>query len=73
MPTYNIKDLTNGEVKQEFMSIADMEALDSTKFQVVMGTPLLVSGLNQKPDVGFREVLHRIKRGNPGSTVHTFD
>lgn len=32
----------------------------------------IVSGVNNKPDSGFRDVLKRIKRANPRSNIETF-
>jgi len=74
MPTYNIKNVVTGEVTTEVMTIAAMEekVKDPTKFEVVIGTPRLVSGVNLKPDAGFREVLKHIERNNPGSNINTF-
>jgi hypothetical protein len=70
MPTYDIRDLRDGNVEKKFMSISEMESLDKDRFEVLVGSPLLVSSVNAKPDAGFREVLKRIKRGNPGSSVN---
>jgi hypothetical protein len=72
IPTYNFRK-EDGTVYTEFMSFSAVEqyCLDNGVEQV-LSAPMIVTGVNQKPDNGFRDVLKRIKKANINSTIDTF-
>lgn len=72
MPTYNFRK-PDGTVYTDFMSFSkvDQYCLDNGVEQTLSAPPT-VSGINQKPDHGFRDVLKRIKKANINSTIETF-
>lgn len=78
MPTYSFRDQNTGDVFEKFMSISAREQYlkDNPQLEVVVGTPLIVRGLDQKPDSGFRDVLKEIRRKHDKrftrSTINTF-
>jgi len=76
MPTYSFKCLETGEIKEEFLSISqlsDFKAANPQLQQVHTSSPKLVTGVNKKPDDGFRDVLKSIKKASGrNNTVNTF-
>jgi len=79
MPTYNFLNKKTNEEFSEFMSISSVD--DYLKEnphleQLLTGSPMIVSGVPQKPDNGFRDLLKSIKRSNQRgvsrSTINTF-
>ncbi len=78
MPTYSFRDQNTNEVFEKFMSISAREQYlkDNPQLEVVVGTPLIVSGLDRKPDEGFRDVLKEIRKKHDArwtrSTINTF-
>jgi hypothetical protein len=79
MPTYNFLNKETNEEFSEFMSISAVD--DYLKEnphieQLVNGSPMIVSGVPQKPDNGFRDLLKSIKKSNDKgfqrSSVNTF-
>ena len=79
MPTYNF---LNKDTKEEFSEFMSISALDDylkenpNIEQLVNGSPMIVSGVPQKPDGGFRDLLKSIKDGNSKglqkSSINTF-
>lgn len=74
MPTYTLHNKETGETYEEIMTISAYEDLlaenphivrvwENSKLNIVSG----VGGI--KVDDGFKEVLTRIKKGSPGSTI----
>lgn len=79
MPTYSFLNNKTGEEFTEFMSISELDNFlkeNPDIVQLVNGAPMLVSGVNQKPDQGFRDLLKDIKKKHSGgltkSTINTF-
>ena len=78
MPTYKFKSNKTGDEYEEFMKISDLDNYikENDVTQMVNGAPLLISGVNQKPDDSFRDVLREIKKKNSKgitqSTINTF-
>lgn len=79
MPTYGFLNNDTGEEFTEFMSISGLDLyLENNPHltQTVNGAPMIIGGVNQKPDQGFRDILRKIKKdANKGikrSTVNTF-
>jgi len=79
MPTYNFLNKETNEEFSEFMSISAVD--DYLKEnphleQLVNGSPMIVSGVPQKPDSGFRDLLKSIKKSNSKgiqrSSINTF-
>jgi len=75
MPTYTFK---NKETNEQFDLILKISQLDEFKAdhphleQVITPQPM-VSGINQKPDSGFRDVLKSIKKASGrGNNINTF-
>lgn len=79
MPTYKFLNKNTGEEFDEFMSISALEGYlnDNPHFlQLVNGAPMIVSGVPNKPDQGFRDLLKEMKnkhsKGISKSTINTF-
>lgn len=73
MPLYQLRRISTGEVFEEFMSYDEKKKVElDPDIEWVVGAPAIVSGVNNKPDSGFREKLQQIKKANIGSTVETF-
>lgn len=78
MPTYSFRDQNTGDVFEKFMSFSAREQYlkDNPQLEVIVGSPLIVRGLDQKPDAGFRDVLKEIRRKHDKrftrSTINTF-
>lgn len=79
MPTYSFLNNKTGEEFTEFMSISELDNFlkeNPDIVQLVNGAPMLVSGVNHKPDQGFRDLLKDIKKKHSGgftrSTINTF-
>lgn len=68
MPTYTFKNLKTGEVRDEIMSIRDMERLISEgEWTQVIGAPQLVShtgNIINKTSSGWKEHLKNIKKSS---------
>ena len=75
MPTYQFRNKETGEVSEQFMKMADKDQFlqDNPNLEAVfleappLGDPVRL-GI-RKVDSGFKEVLQKIKRANPGSTL----
>jgi hypothetical protein len=79
MPEYLFRDKETNVEWIESMSITERtDFLDANSGveQLVYGFPGLSSGVNKKPDAGFRDLLKHIKKGaNKGitrSSINTF-
>lgn len=75
MPTYTFINEQTRETEEHFMSISSLDGFKQAHPQLKQyfaQTPPVVSGVNSKPDGGFREVLQRIKSANRGSNINTF-
>lgn len=75
MPTYTFKFKDTGETWQQVCSIAVMEAMLARcpTLDVIPGAPLIHSGRGLgKPDSGFRDLLHSIKKAHRGSSINDF-
>lgn len=79
MPTYNFLNKSTGVEYSEFMNMSDVDSyLESNPdvVQLVNEPPGLVSGVAQKPDPAFRDLLKDMKKKHSGgytkSTINTF-
>jgi hypothetical protein len=75
MPSYNFRNSVTGEEWTDLMSIADMQSYlaEHPEVQTFPGSaPGIVSGVNFKPDAGFREVLQKVKAAHPLGNVNTW-
>ena len=65
MPSYSFKKISSGEEWEQFMSISAMESLMENKdIQQILSFPAIISGVDRKPDSGFRDVLKRVKKAS---------
>ena len=76
MPTYTFKNLKTGEVKDEIMSISDIEKLTSEgEWKQVIGAPQLVTHVGSvvtKTSQGWQDHLKKIKKSSgSGNTIKT--
>lgn len=74
MPTYTFLNSNTGEEEEYVLRISELDQFkeDNPHLSRSFTPSQLVSGVNQKPDSGFREVLRNIKRANRGSNINTF-
>jgi hypothetical protein len=75
MPTYVFHNTETKEEWTEIMSISSCEKFLSENPLIELrhySTPLIVRGVNAKPDNAFRDVLKEIKRKHRGSNINTF-
>mgnify|MGYP003348549970 FL=1 len=79
MPTYRFLNTQTNEEFEDFMSISSLETFlkeNEHIQQLVSGSPMIVSGVNKKPDAGFRDLLKDMKKkhskGITRSTINTF-
>ena len=77
MPTYLFKDIDTGDVGEHFIKMSEYDSylVENPSLQryydsAHMGA--LISGINNKPDPGFREVLRNIKKKHKRSTINDF-
>ena len=79
MPTYMFLNTKTNEEHTQFMFMSELEGYlkDNPHFvQLVNGAPMIVSGVSNKPDQGFRDLLKEMKnkhsKGISKSTINTF-
>lgn len=79
MPTYRFRNKETNEEFDLFMSMSDREKYledNPNLVQTFDTAPLTVSGVDRKPDQGFRDLLKDMKKKNSGgisrSTINTF-
>jgi len=77
MPTYTYFNSESGEQEEHFHKIAEMDDFSARHPHLtrVITAPKnnIVTGINQKPDAGFRDVLKSIKKASGrDNTVNTF-
>lgn len=79
MPTYSFINNDTDEEFTEFMSISERDKFlkENTHItQTINGAPMIVSGVNLKPDGGFRDLLKEMKKkhsqGITKSNINTF-
>jgi hypothetical protein len=77
MPEYLFKNKETNEEWLEWMGIseADEYLLSNPHIErMVHGAPAIGyrTGIKNKPDDGFRDVLKRVKKANRGSNINTF-
>ena len=76
MPIYQYKNEETGEIRDHFMSIADMQQfdIDNPHMKKIIHAPAIGDphrlGL-KKTDSDFNDLLKAIKRGSPDSTIET--
>lgn len=75
MPTYTFLNSETGEEEDHVLRISQLDEFKEANPHLsrVFTPSQLVSGVNQKPDAGFREVLKNIKRANRRSNINTFE
>jgi len=77
MPTYTYLNNETGEQEEHFHKISEMDDFSSrhphlTRI-ITSNQNSIVTGVNQRPDAGFRDVLKSIKKASGrGSTIETF-
>lgn len=73
MPTYNFRN-KDGDVHTEFLRMSELDPFlaDHPELELVPSAPAIISGVNLKPDNGFRDLLKRMKKTNPGSKINDF-
>jgi hypothetical protein len=74
MPLYDFRDTTTDEVFEKFMSISSREDYlkENPHIHPVLSAIPLVDPISvgvRRPDQGFKEVLQRIDKLTPGSTL----
>ena len=76
MPTYTFRNIKTNEEKEDFISIAAMEALvKEGEWKQVTGAPTIVSGVGdtgalRHTDNGWKDMLGQIKKGSgKGNTI----
>lgn len=73
MPLYTFKNLDSGEVYEDIVPFSGLDEYCVERgVERLISAPMIVSGINAKPDAGFRDVLKRIKKANVGSTIDDF-
>jgi hypothetical protein len=79
MPTYVFRNKNTEEVFEKFMSISarDQYLAENPDLESVIGAPAFnYSGIQSKPDAGFRDVLKEIRSKHDQrftrSTINTF-
>lgn len=75
MPTYTFKVKETGEEFDLVLKISQLDEFkaDHPHLEQVLGKTTMVSGVNLKPDNGFRDVLKSIKKASGrGSNIETF-
>lgn len=79
MPTYVFRNKSTEEVFEKFMSMSAKEQYlaDNPDLESVISAPAFnYSGVNKKPDAGFRDVLKEIRSKHDQrftrSTINTF-
>lgn len=75
MPTYNMKNINTGEVKEMFLSFAERDELLATgEWKQELATPGFVGdtkGTLKRAGDGWKEVLSRVKKGSSrNNTIH---
>lgn len=82
MPLYTFENTETGEVADYTIKMANLHQFkaDHPELRQVYDAQSsgklvtsIMGGQGTKPDAGFREVLKKIKKGNPRSRVNTFD
>ena len=75
MPTYNFKDRETGAEHSKFMTWTESEEYLTTNpnLERLLTAPMIVAGIDKKPESGFRDVLKRIKKASGSeNTVETY-
>lgn len=77
MPTYDFKNTDTNEVFEKFMSISQLEIYLEEHPNIIRHhestSAALISGVDQKPSQGFRDILKQVKgRSGRNNTVNTF-
>lgn len=78
MPTYNLLNNDTGEEFEEFMSYSALEQYlnDNPHVTQQLSAPSIVSGVPNKPDNGFRDLLKNMKKANSkgfrAANINTF-
>lgn len=77
MPFYQFKNKETGEVIEQFMKISELDQFRESnphleKIPQAPGVSDPVRLGLKKPSDGFRDVLGKIKKNNPGSKINTF-
>jgi hypothetical protein len=77
MPYYQFKNRETGEVIEQFMKISELDKFreDNPNLDKIPQAPGVSDPVRlglKKPSDGFRDVLGRIRKNNPGSKINTF-
>jgi hypothetical protein len=75
MPTYTFRNKHSQEVSEHFLKISELDEFKKSNpdLEPIITQSGLIRSYNQKPDVGFREVLKNIKKSNRRSNINTFE
>jgi hypothetical protein len=72
MPLYKFKNKTTDEIYSKYMSHSSMlEYIKDLNIEQIFSVNM-ISGVNNKPDQGFRDVLKKVKSAHYKSTIDTF-
>lgn len=75
MPTYTFKNTDTEEQFDVVMRISELDQYkaDNPHLTQLLSPATMVSGVNLKPDNGFRDLLKNIKKGSGrGNTIDTY-
>jgi len=77
MPIYTYLNSESGELEEHVHKIAEMDtflaAHPHLTRKITTNKTSIVTGVNQRPDAGFRDVLKSIKKASGrGNTIETF-
>ena len=74
MPTYTFKNKDTGEYFDKMLKLSELDQFkeDNPHLESIIGAPKIVSGVNLKPDAGFRDLLSNIKKKNRGAKFNDY-
>jgi len=77
MPTYTYFNSESGEIEEHIHKISEMDSFlemhPHLTRKITSNKSSIVTGVNLRPDAGFRDVLKSIKKASGrGSTIETF-
>jgi len=77
MPFYVFLDKNTGEVSEKLLKISELDQyrLDNPHLETVPQAPGFSDPVRlgrMKPSDGFRDLLDKVKKGNPGSPINTY-
>jgi hypothetical protein len=75
VPIYQFENLETNQIEDHMMSYTKYdEFVENNKhLRRIFNAPSFISGIDNRPDSGFREVLKNIKKNNIGSDINTHE